>query len=233
MMGLPILAKMSDINHKHNEMVRYSLWERTVWTSARKSDAQLAQEVEQRFMNHPAVALTTQNQFSNPFWQHQGRTILAGDGNADNSTLVSFRYDGAPRENVLVGINAHSNPLANLGLNGNGLATVTLQTRILDRYDENNDNRYIADTNSAVNLESTASILTDTWSATSEGDFQGSIDSLTPVHEALELLTVPAPIIAGASVLLPINLLEGFNGNDVENSAYTEAIDSQFIRAKP
>lgn len=71
---IPLLGKVSDVNHTAIEASRYAAWETTVATPAAKSVEVLTSETQRRFFEHPDLFIQTgqtptgSNSDRNPLW---------------------------------------------------------------------------------------------------------------------------------------------------------------------
>lgn len=236
-MTLPVVAKLADIKSKNLEATRYTLWERTVWSSGQKSDGALAAEADLRVMGHPAQALTATTRTNHPFWSHYGRPILEGEAANSSNASVLISYGEAPAENPLVRQIAYDGP-QNLGLEGNGLVTVNVTTNWLNRYTVDQSETYTMyneDQGPLVAMQSSGAILTDAWSLSSESQYQSRLDGLVidelvgvmalPGQTVAQMLTVPLPFLGRRAFFS-----EALDAADVSLPVYSEVLEDKYIR---
>ncbi len=232
LVSLPMVAKISDIKNKHMEATRYAVWERTVWSSDRKQDSALAAETDLRVMGHPVQALTATGRQPHPFWTHRGKEVLQGEQNNSANSVVTLTYKEAPGENAAVKEFAYDSSV-NLKLEGRGVATVSVQTSIIDRYNE--DGQYVEDTNDVFTMESNAAILTDAWSLDTEGQYKDRVDDLALIKDVVSPVAAFGEF-AGRMLTLPgTNWFygEGRDASDVSLPVYSEVIDDKYVKDKP
>lgn len=82
---IPLLGKVSDVNHTAIEASRYAAWETTVATPAAKSVEVLTGETQRRFFEHPSLFIQTNqmptgtNSDRNPLWTAgaEGRLVTS------------------------------------------------------------------------------------------------------------------------------------------------------------
>ena len=98
LVGMALLGKQLDVKHKSYDALRYSVWERTVWSnrgSNGKSETDITLEALDRSFGHPhagissAEALRADGISENPFWRDGRRALLRGLPGA----AISTRHD--------------------------------------------------------------------------------------------------------------------------------------------
>lgn len=105
--GIALLGKQLDIKQKSYDAIRYSVWERTIWSGTGahgKTDADLTLETRARALGHPlsglvAVSLLwTEGVTQNPLWRDvRNLPLLEFDGHG-SPLEVSQRELSAPTE---------------------------------------------------------------------------------------------------------------------------------------
>lgn len=110
--GMPLIAKYSDIKSKTIEASRYAAWERTVWSdrTARRNDGQreifksqtqLNAEIDHRFFGNPVQGLHDETPTINYYYRNRhGEFMLRGDATEAPATT--------PRRSILA--LGHDNP---------------------------------------------------------------------------------------------------------------------------
>jgi len=250
LLAIPMIIKVADIKSKHYEAVRYAAWERTIWSNAAKSNAELAADIDMRVMGHTSQAITSTEKKENPFWSHRGRRIVNGNEQETQSAALTFSNGESPGATTAVSLFAYNGGIrGDLNLNGNGYATVGVQTSLIDRFDENNDHRYQKDDDSETfSIDSSASILSDEWSLTPasppntvaqensmgaslEGLYRGRVDDLV-IDEEVEVATFLGDL--AAKVFLPFSdtifIGEGNQSGTVTLPVYSEVLEDRYVK---
>lgn len=250
LLAIPMIIKVADIKSKHYEAVRYAAWERTIWSSAAKSNAELAADIDMRVMGHTSQAITSTEKKENPFWSHRGRRIVNGNEQGTQSTALAFSNGESPGATLLVSRIAYNGGIrGDLNLNGNGYATMQVQTQLIDRFDEDNDHRYQKDDDSETfSIDSRAAILSDEWSLTPvsppntiaqensmdaslEGLYKNRVDGLV-IDEEVAIVATPGDL--AAKVFLPFSdtifIGEGNQSATVTLPVYSEVLEDRYVK---
>jgi hypothetical protein len=204
--GMVLLGKQLDVKHKSFDALRYSVWERTVWSGSganAKSDGDITTEALDRSFGNPKAGVLPVDSLSamgvsqNPLWQHQGRPLLRSPSHAAIS--MSFSDAAAPVDTgyvLMPGLAHGSGPVSaaaaalqvdDLGLTRNAFATATIEANIralLDRADA-----------APLTQRASGAVLSDTWSSRDENDFGYKVDRIT-ANELVESLELPGRPIA-------------------------------------
>jgi len=197
--GIVLLGKQLDVKHKTYDALRYSVWERTVWSS-RKSANDITIEAQDRSFGHPlagmsaADVLRTNGVSQNPLWMARGRRLLAdlpGGAHCDEAPpaqagyvlVPALAHGGGPLSAV-----ASSLQLRHLELSPRAFATARLTVNVrpvlLEHAHPDADARPITHV-------AQGAVLSDVWSSRDEGEFRRKADNLT-ADELVELLEMPA-----------------------------------------
>lgn len=196
--GMVLLGKQLDVKHKTYDALRYSVWERTVWSSDAKSADDITVEALDRSFGDPLTGvLPTENLRAdgvsqNPLWSDRGRRLLASlpDGShadaappmpAGYALVPALAHGGGPLSSV-----AHSLQLQDLDLNAHAFATARITANVrpfLAERANSHDRRPI--THVAV-----GAVLSDVWSSRDEAEFGHKVDNLT-ADEIVEHLEMP------------------------------------------
>jgi hypothetical protein len=197
--GMVLLGKQLDVKHKTYDALRYSVWERTVWSSG-KSASDITVEALDRSFGHPRAGvspidtLRSTGVSQNPLWRERDRRLLADLPSGDHSEVAppaqagyalvpALAHGGGPLSAVVEALQ-----LRDLDLNPRALATSRLTANIrpvlAERAQPHADRRPIAHV-------AEGSVLSDVWSSRDEGEFRRRTDSLT-ADELIELLEMPA-----------------------------------------
>jgi len=250
LLAIPMIIKVADIKNKHYEAVRYAAWERTIWSSSAKSNAELAADIDLRVMGHMSQAITSTEKKENPFWSHRGRRIVNGNEQDTQSTALSISNNESPGATTAVSLFAYNGGIrGDLDLNGNGYAIMQVQTQLIDRFDEDDDHRYQKDDDSETfSINSSAAILSDEWSLTPvsppntiaqetsmggslEALYRGRVDDLV-IDEEVEIATFLGD--AAAKVFLPFSdtifIGEGNQSGTVTLPVYSEVLEDRYIK---
>jgi hypothetical protein len=206
--GMVLLGKQLDVKHKTYDAVRYSVWERTVWSSNAKSENDITVEALDRSFGHPLSGLSTTaglraNGVSlNPLWSDRGRRLLAALPGATHydaappvpagyALVPALAHGGGPLSSV-----ANSLQLQDLELNARAFATarVTANLRpvLAQRAQPDADVRPITHV-------AEGAVLSDVWSSRDESDFRRKADHLI-ADELVENLEMPARPLSMQSV---------------------------------
>ncbi|HEY0942449.1 MAG TPA: hypothetical protein VGE08_20315 [Steroidobacter sp.] len=204
--GVVLLGKQLDLKHKTLDALRYSVWERTVWSGSganAKSEADIATETLDRSFGDPATGvlpvdvLHSTGVSRNSFWTHRGRSLLAASASSAISSQLSEGASPVEAGHVLmpglaygsgpVGVAATALQMDHLGLTRRAYTRVSVETNI----------QPLLHGVSAPPLLQRAdgAILSDTWSPRDEDDFGRRVDRIT-ANELIETLELPGRPIA-------------------------------------
>jgi hypothetical protein len=214
--GMVLLGKQLDLKHKTYDALRYSVWERTVWSdrgSNTKSEDDISMEALDRSLGHPHAGLSptatlrTHGGSQNPLWQESRRSLLAGSSGA----AVSGSHDdlGPPVRTgyaLVPGLAHGDGPIAavantlqlrDLGLNArtftNGTITANVRPILAERAKRarslNMRERSDAELPPFAH-SARGALLSDAWTPRDEGEFRRKVDSLV-TDEILETLEMP------------------------------------------
>jgi len=190
--GMVLLGKQLDVKHKTYDALRYSVWERTVWSSNAKSENDITVEALDRSFGHPLTGMSPTDRLrangvsQNPLWSDRGRrllTALPGATYADAAPPVQagyalvpgLAYGGGPLSSV-----ANSLRLHDLELNDRAFATARFTANVRP---------VLADR--PITHVAEGAVLSDVWSSRDEGEFRRRVDHLT-ADELVEHLEMPA-----------------------------------------
>lgn len=204
--GIVLLGKQLDVKHKSFDALRYSLWERTVWSGSGangKSDADITLEALDRSFGDPSTGvlppdlLRSTGISRNSLWRHQRQSLLTTPTSDAISTRLS---DGAaPVEpgHVLmrglahgtgpVGVAAAALQMDDLGLNRNAFATANIEANVRSFFDDANAQ--------PLTQRATGALFSDAWSSRNENEFGRRVDRIT-ANELIEALELPGRPIA-------------------------------------
>ena len=201
--GMVLLGKQFDVKHKTYDALRYSVWERTVWSSGgrnAKSADDMTLEALDRSFGHPFAGMSstdilrTNGVSRNPLWVERGRRLLADIPDANHSDapppvqagyvlVPALAHGGGPLSAL-----ANSLQLHDLELNPRAFATARLTANVrpvlAERAHPDVDVRPITHV-------ATGAVLSDVWSSRDEGDFRRKADHLI-ADELVDLLEMPA-----------------------------------------
>lgn len=193
--GVVLLGKQLDIKHKTYDALRYSVWERTVWSADSKAANDITLEALDRSLGHPHAGVSTTQTLRidgvsrNPFWEHGGRSLLT----AAPDTALADAEAPAQAGAVLVPALAHgSGPLSavtealqlrDLELNPRAFATARLTANVRPLFAEQAESQPLTHVVQGA-------VLSDVWSSRDEGDFRRKTDNVI-VDELVERLEMP------------------------------------------
>lgn len=201
--GSVLLGKQLDVKHKSLDALRYSVWERTVWSSTgvnAKSDADIAMEALDRAFGDPSSgvmpidSLRSEGVSRNPLWQHRTQPLLARNGAVsssltDNEPPVDVGYvlmPGLAHGSGPVGVAAAALQMDDLGLNHRSFAMATIEANVRP---------LLSGGDAPLTHRATGAVLSDTWSPRDENDFGRRVDRITG-NELIETLELPGRVIA-------------------------------------
>jgi len=190
--GMVLLGKQLDVKHKTYDALRYSVWERTVWSSNAKSPADITMEALDRSFGHPLTGVSATESLrangvsQNPLWSDRGRRLLTdlpGGTHSEAAPPVQAGYalvpalaHGGGRLSSIV----DSLQLDDLELNARAFATARLTANIRPLLAEQ-----------PVTQVAAGAVLSDVWSSRDEAEFRRKADHLT-ADELVERLEMPA-----------------------------------------
>ncbi|MBL8265739.1 hypothetical protein [Steroidobacter sp.] len=200
--GIALLGKQLDLKHKSFDALRYSVWERTVWSERGangKSDADIATEALDRSFGHPKVGVSNLDLLhsagvsQNPLWQHHRHSLLLPSPSgaiSSVSTLDASPLDtgylwmpGLAHGSGPVGTLAHALQMGDLGLNRRSFAGATVEASIRPLLDRRESAQPLIQ-------RATGALLSDAWSARDENEFGRRVDRIT-ANEFIEALESP------------------------------------------
>lgn len=204
--GIVLLGKQLDVKHKSFDALRYSVWERTVWSGSgvnAKSDTDITMEALDRSFGDPSTGLLATEWLRsagvsrNPLWRHHGQRLLTSpSSSAISSRLADSAAPVEPGHVLMPGLAHGSGPVGaaaaalqmdELGLNRNAFATATIEANIRSLFDQENA--------APLTQRATGAVLSDTWSPRDENEFGRRVDGLT-ANELIEALQLPGRPLA-------------------------------------
>lgn len=199
---IALLGKQLDVKHKSFDALRYSVWERTVWSGNAKSEADITNEALDRSFGDPSTgvvavdSLRSEGVSRNPFWRHHRQSLLTTPvGSAvsfessDESMPVDVGYvlvPGLAHGTGPVGVAAHALRMDDLNLNRRSFASATIEANIRP---------LLAHGDSPLTQRATGALLSETWSPRDENDFGRRVDRIT-ANELIENLELPGRILS-------------------------------------
>jgi hypothetical protein len=196
---IALLGKQLDVKHKSFDALRYSVWERTVWSGDAKSEAQITNEALDRSFGDPSVGVTANDSLRsegvsrNPFWRHYRQSLLSGNAvsvqSSDDAVPVDVGYALAPglaHGTGPVGAAAQALRMDDLNLNRRSFASATIEANVRP---------LLAHGDAPITQRATGALLSDTWSPRDENDFGRRVDRIT-ANELIEDLELPSRILA-------------------------------------
>jgi hypothetical protein len=199
---MALLGKQLDVKHKSFDALRYSVWERTVWSGNAKTDDDVTIEALDRSFGDSSTgiaavdSLRSEGVSRNSFWQHYRRSLLAAPvGNAvsfqssDDRAPVDVGYmlvPGLAHGTGPVGVAAHVLLMHDLNLNRRSFASATIEANVRP---------LLAHGDSSLTQRATGALLSDAWSPRDENDFGGRVDRIT-ANELIEHLELPGRILS-------------------------------------
>lgn len=176
---IPLLGKLSDVNHTAIAASRYAAWERTVSTPKAKSDAALQKEIQRRFFEAPGIKLKTKEtdrsvSTTNALWSVDADTRLVESSARSVSMKLQPESDGGfAQAGALAALSKISSALKGKGgdamasLETKGMTTARVSVDIASNtlaFDRGHGCSATAAESFACLSRQTA-ILTDTWDA--------------------------------------------------------------------
>jgi hypothetical protein len=190
--GMVLLGKQLDVKHKTYDALRYSVWERTVWSSG-KSASDITVEALDRSFGHPHAGVSAIDTLrstgvsQNPLWRERDRRLLADLPSGDHSEVAppaqagyalvpALAHGGGPLSAVVEALQ-----LRDLNLNPRAFATSRLTANI----------RPVPADRPPITHVAEGAVLSDVWSSRDEGEFRRRTGNLT-ADEIIEALEMPA-----------------------------------------
>lgn len=225
---VPLVGKYVDIKQRNQEAARYAVWERTIWSDpsamwndgeATKNDATILVEQNTRVYGHPKQGIDDANLRENPLWKDgAGRALISSKatGSVVESTIPGMIDVGSVRILAYEGLPIPLLDEVNLGLSGRGYVTASTQVTA------NNAINSAAQ----LNYSSSASILSNAWSAPSEAILRGRVDRL--VHnELVDAVALPADTLSAFPLFV-----EGRDARPVRAAVDSRALPTEFINSQ-
>lgn len=204
--GIVLLGKQLDVKHKSFDALRYSVWERTVWSGSganAKSEADIAMEARDRSFGDPGTGVLSPGVLRsagvswNPLWRYHGQSLLASPSSRaisshlqDRAVPVEPGYVSMPGLAYgagSIGAAAAALQMDDLGLNRRSFAAATIEANIRPLLDDTDAE--------PLTQRATGAVLSDTWSPRDENDFGRRVDGIT-ANELVESLELPGRLIA-------------------------------------
>jgi hypothetical protein len=236
--GMVLLGKQLDVKHKTYDALRYSVWERTVWSSNAKSANDITVEALDRSFGHPLTGVSSTDHLRangvslNPLWSDYGRRLLtahpgsthsdaAPPAQAGHALVPALAHGGGPLSSV-----ANSLRLQDLELNDRAFATARITANIrpvlAERAQPDADVRPITHV-------AEGAVLSDVWSSRDEGELRRRADHLI-ADELIEHLEMPARPLSMQSLSKGGPLYgEGQYGWDPDLRPRSNALPSAYI----
>ncbi|HEY5760809.1 MAG TPA: hypothetical protein VIU34_33510 [Steroidobacter sp.] len=194
---IALLGKQLDVKHKSFDALRYSVWERTVWSGNAKTDAEVRIEALDRSFGDPSTgviaidSLRSEGVSRNPLWRHERQPLLNGvsSRSADDAVPVDVGYvlvPGLAHGTGPVGAVADALRMDDLNLNRRSFASATIEADIRP---------LLAHGDAPLTQRATGSLLSDTWSPSDEAEFGRRVDRIT-ANELIEDLERPGRILS-------------------------------------
>jgi hypothetical protein len=198
---IALLGKQLDVKHKSFDALRYSVWERTVWSGNAKSEADLTNEALDRSFGDPSAGVVATDSLRpgvsrNPLWRHFRQSLLTTPigsalslDSSNDSVPVDVGYvlvPGLAHGTGPVGVAAHALRMDDLDLNRRSFASATIEANIRP---------LLAHGDSPLTQRATGALLSDTWSPRNENDFGRRVDRIT-ANELIEDLELPGRILS-------------------------------------
>lgn len=233
--GMVLLGKQLDIKHKSFDALRYSVWERTVWSASNKSDGEIRVEALDRSFGNPQAGLVpveslrTEGVSQNPLWRHHQQPLITstseisasvGDGESPVEAGMML-MPGLAHGSGPLGAAATALQMDDLGLNRRAFASATVSASV---------ERLLAEDPGAPLIQrANGALLSDVWSARDEREFGRRVDRIT-ADELIETLEQPGRPI-GMQALGKGEALygEGQYGWDPQLQPRSDALPSAFV----
>ncbi|GFE78314.1 hypothetical protein GCM10011487_03140 [Steroidobacter agaridevorans] len=199
---IALLGKQLDVKHKSFDALRYSVWERTVWSGNAKSEAEVTMEALDRSFGDPSTgivaidSLRSEGVSRNSLWRHYRQPLLT----TPVGSAVSFRSSddmvpvdagyvlvpGLAHGTGPVGVAANALRMDDLNLNRRSFASATIEANVRP---------LLAGRESPLVQRATGALLSDTWSPRDENEFGRRVDGIT-ANELIEDLELPGRILS-------------------------------------
>lgn len=199
---IALLGKQLDVKHKSFDALRYSVWERTVWSGNAKTDTDVTIEALDRAFGDPSAgvmaidSLRSAGVLRNPLWRHYRQSLLTtpvGSAVSFRSTEGAAPVDagyvlmpGLAHGTGPVGAMAEALRMDDLNLNRRSFAGATVEANIRP---------LLAHRDSPLTQRATGALLSDTWSPRDETEFGRRVDRIT-ANELIEDLELPGRILS-------------------------------------
>jgi hypothetical protein len=194
---IALLGKQLDVKHKSFDALRYSVWERTVWSGNAKSDADVRIEALDRAFGALRAGVTAIDSLrsdgvsQNSLWRHYRQSLLNGVSShaTDDAVPVDVGYALAPglaHGTGAVGAVADALRMDDLNLNRRSFASATIEANIRP---------LLAHGDLPLIQRATGALLSDTWSPHDETDFGRRVDRIV-ANELVEELELPGRILS-------------------------------------
>jgi hypothetical protein len=212
--GMALLGKQLDVKHKTYDALRYSVWERTVWSEGgrnAKSPDDITLEALDRSFGHPHAgvsateSLRVEGVSQNPLWRDGTRSLLADShsaafsGSHTNDTLPvragyvlvpALAHGAGPVSSVIEALQ-----LRDLELNARGFASARLIANVRPVLAERASRAQPNPGSQPITHIAHGAILSDMWTSRDEAEFRRKTDNLT-ADELVETLELPGRPIA-------------------------------------
>ncbi len=195
---IALLGKQMDVKHKSLDAVRYSVWERTVWSGNAKTDADVRIEALDRTFGDPSAgmmaidSLRSQGASQNPLWRHYRQPLMNAPisfQTGESASPVEVGHvlmPGLAHGTGPVGAVARALRMDDLNLNRRAFASATIEATIRP---------LLAHGDVTLAQRVSGALLSDTWSPRSESEFGRRVDGIT-ANELIEDLELPGRVIA-------------------------------------
>jgi len=199
---IALLGKQLDVKHKSFDALRYSVWERTVWTDNAKTDADVRMEALDRAFGAPNSGVTaidslrSEGVSENPLWWHHRQSLLTTSAgraisfrSSDDAAPVDAGYllmPGLAHGTGPVGTAAAALRMDDLNLNRHSFASATIEANVRP---------LLARRDLPLTQRASGALLSDTWSPRDENEFGRRVDGIT-ANELIEDLELPGRVIA-------------------------------------
>jgi hypothetical protein len=196
--GIAVLGKQLDLKHKSFDALRYSVWERTVWSGNAKTDTAVRIEALDRAFGDPSTgviaidSLRADGVSQNSFWRHYRQSLLTTPmsfQSADGASPVDAGYllmPGLAHGTGPVAAMAAALRMDDLQLNPRSFASSTIEANVRP---------LLAHSDVPLIQRATGALLSDTWSPRDESEFGRRVDRIT-ANELIEGLELPGRVIA-------------------------------------
>ncbi|HWK51717.1 MAG TPA: hypothetical protein VNR40_17610, partial [Steroidobacter sp.] len=175
---IALLGKQLDVKHKSFDALRYSVWERTVWTDNAKTDADVRMEALDRAFGAPNSGVTaidslrSEGVSENPLWWHHRQSLLTTSAgraisfrSSDDAAPVDAGYllmPGLAHGTGPVGTAAAALRMDDLNLNRHSFASATIEANVRP---------LLARRDLPLTQRASGALLSDTWSPRDENEF--------------------------------------------------------------